>query len=62
MGEVNYLGIMIGFPVLFAFALTVLGIRYYFMRQEMRNIRTRNGIEMSRVHEDELDPPRAPEL
>jgi hypothetical protein len=60
--EVNYLGIMIGFPVLLGFALTTLGIRYYFVKQEMRNIRTRNEMAMSRVHEDELDPPRAPEL
>jgi hypothetical protein len=59
--EINYLCIMIGFPVLLGFALTTLGIRYYFMKQEMRNVRTRNEMEMSRVHEDELDPPRAPE-
>jgi hypothetical protein len=60
--EINYLGIMIGFPVLLGFALTTLCIRYYFMKQEMRNIRTRNEMEMNRVHEDERDPPRAPEV
>jgi hypothetical protein len=38
---INYLGIMIGFPVLLAFALTTLGIRYFLVKQEMRNIRTR---------------------
>jgi len=38
---INYLGIMIGFPALLAFALTTLGIRYFFVKREMRNIRTR---------------------
>lgn len=56
------MGIMIGFPVLLAFAITVLGIRYCFMMQEMHNIRTRNEMEMSRVQEDGRDLPRAPEV
>ena len=59
--EFNYLGIMIGFPVLLVFALTGLGVRYYFVREEIRNIRTRNEMEMSRVHEDVFDTPRRPE-
>lgn len=59
--EFNNLGMMIGFPVLLAFAFTGLGIRYYFMREEIRNICTRNGREMSRVYEEVLDPPRNPE-
>jgi hypothetical protein len=59
--EFNDLGMMISLPVLLVFALTGLGIRYYFMRLEMHNVRTRNEMEMSRVHEDVLDPPRRPE-
>jgi hypothetical protein len=56
----NYLGIAIGFPDLLAFALTTSGIRHCFVKQEMRNIRTRAAMEMSWVHEDERDRPRSP--
>ena len=59
--EINYLGSLIGVPVLVGFAVLVAGIHYYFVKQEERLIRTRNEIEMNRVHEDELDPPRRPD-
>lgn len=60
--EFSYVGMMIGFPVLLTFALAVLGIRYHFMRQEMREIRTRDEMEMSEVGEDALDRLRAREI
>jgi hypothetical protein len=59
---INYLGIMIGFPVLLAFALTNhTGHSILLYEAGIAQHSHRAAMEMSRVHEDERDRPRSPE-
>src|SRR5271156_5507472 len=59
---INYLGIMIGFPVLLAFALTNHPEHSILLREAgnaQHSHQSRDGDEA--VHEDERDRPRSPE-